>query len=700
MDRRRGRRGGARRPGSLLGSEGGLPLRPPARRRRRAARPHRPRPLPLAGGRRPRPRPPPGPPLRTRWPARTWTPFPAATGWPRGSRRCSRPARWAPRPGARAGRSGCGGHRVRSTPSCSPATRTAASACCSTRSRWTRPAPPPSTRGLPPRRAPGWPTSSRPAATRSRCCTCSTSPPARRSTDRSTAAATPPWPGSPAGRRSSTSGGSRPTRCPPARSSSTAGCGGTSSGPTRRRTSSVWGAGLDPTSYFGCSVSRDGRWLVVTASAGTAPRDDVWLFDLVAGGPPAEVQVGVDARCSAHVERDGRLWVTDRPGRPARPAVRRRPGHPAAVGRPCSPRTPRRCSRTGSLLDDGVLAVLRSRHALSEITLHDGGSRHAGRAPRPGHRRRPQRRADRRHPDLAVLDDRDRARAGAGPRRDHRRRRGLGRVPRPRRARRGGRHPDRVDVLRRHDRARPGAVAARRPGPAAADRALRLRRLRRRPVAGLHGERAGLGRGGRRVGGGEPAGRHRGGRGLAPRRHARGQAERLRRLRLLRRRPRRAGLDDAGAARRLRRQQRRPAGRGGAHAATVGVRRRWSAARPCSTWSATSSSGSAAPGTTSTAPPPTRRSWAGCCPTRRTTASSTGPTTPRCCSPSSTATAGSTPCTAASSARRCSGPPPRTRRCCCAPSRDVGHGARAVSRTVGLSVDTLSFLARHTGLEL
>jgi prolyl oligopeptidase len=31
---------------------------------------------------------------------------------------------------------------------------------------------------------------------------------------------------------------------------------------------------------------------------------------------------------------------------------------------------------------------------------------------------------------------------------------------------------------------------------------------------------------------------------------------------------------------------------------------------------------------------------------------------------------------------------------------DVGHGARAVSRTVGLSVDTLSFLAHHTGLEL
>ena len=31
---------------------------------------------------------------------------------------------------------------------------------------------------------------------------------------------------------------------------------------------------------------------------------------------------------------------------------------------------------------------------------------------------------------------------------------------------------------------------------------------------------------------------------------------------------------------------------------------------------------------------------------------------------------------------------------------DVGHGARSVSRTVGLSVDQLAFLAAHTGLEL
>jgi len=32
--------------------------------------------------------------------------------------------------------------------------------------------------------------------------------------------------------------------------------------------------------------------------------------------------------------------------------------------------------------------------------------------------------------------------------------------------------------------------------------------------------------------------------------------------------------------------------------------------------------------------------------------------------------------------------------------RDVGHGARSLSRTIGLSVDVLAFLAHHTGLEV
>jgi prolyl oligopeptidase len=71
----------------------------------------------------------------------------------------------------------------------------------------------------------------------------------------------------------------------------------------------VHGAGSDPTTYFGVHTSRDGRWLVVSGSAGTAPRDDVWIADLAGDGTLREFQVGVDAQTAAWVARDGRLWL-------------------------------------------------------------------------------------------------------------------------------------------------------------------------------------------------------------------------------------------------------------------------------------------------------------------------------------------------------------------------------------------------------
>src|SRR4051812_39339826 len=71
----------------------------------------------------------------------------------------------------------------------------------------------------------------------------------------------------------------------------------------------VHGEDSDPATYFGVRTSRDGRWLVVSASVGTAPRDDVWLADLATGGELRELQVGVDAQTSAWVARDGRLWL-------------------------------------------------------------------------------------------------------------------------------------------------------------------------------------------------------------------------------------------------------------------------------------------------------------------------------------------------------------------------------------------------------
>ena len=146
----------------------------------------------------------------------------------------------------------------------------------------------------------------------------------------------------------------------------------------------VWGEGLDPTNYYGCSVSPDGRWLLVTASAGTAPREDVWLFDLVAGTPPVEVQVGVDARCSPWVSRDGDLWLlTDRDA----PRGRLCRADPAAPQdwTTVVPEDPEAVLEDVELLEDGTLALLRSRHALSEVSLRrPDGSEQPVQLPGPG----------------------------------------------------------------------------------------------------------------------------------------------------------------------------------------------------------------------------------------------------------------------------------------------------------------------------
>jgi len=91
----------------------------------------------------------------------------------------------------------------------------------------------------------------------------------------------------------------------------------------------VHGAGLDPTNYYDVRVSRDGRWLLVTASAGTAPRDDVWIADLTGDGVLRPVQEGVDARAYPWIGPDGQLYVqTDRDA-PRGRLVRADPTDPA-----------------------------------------------------------------------------------------------------------------------------------------------------------------------------------------------------------------------------------------------------------------------------------------------------------------------------------------------------------------------------------
>jgi len=149
--------------------------------------------------------------------------------------------------------------------------------------------------------------------------------------------------------------------------------------------------------YYGVSISHDGRWLLVTGNVGTARRDSLWIAELTPGAPvppltPVLTQAD-DVQCGAWVARDGRLYLRTSDGAPRfRLAV-------------TDPATPGRAhwralvaEDPDSVLDDvdwlqpagsddsadGLLVLSRSRHAVGELALHglDGAPR--GGVPLPG----------------------------------------------------------------------------------------------------------------------------------------------------------------------------------------------------------------------------------------------------------------------------------------------------------------------------
>jgi prolyl oligopeptidase len=152
----------------------------------------------------------------------------------------------------------------------------------------------------------------------------------------------------------------------------------------------VFGAGRDKTTYYGVSVSMDGRWLVISASLGTAPRDDVWLADLTASDPArpdfTEVAAGLDAQTSLHAGRDGRLYVfTDLDAPRSRLAIAD-PADPRPQSwRDLLPEDPEAVLRSYAILDGEELSAIPggrspggpvllaswTRHAVSEVTVHD-----------------------------------------------------------------------------------------------------------------------------------------------------------------------------------------------------------------------------------------------------------------------------------------------------------------------------------------
>jgi prolyl oligopeptidase len=143
----------------------------------------------------------------------------------------------------------------------------------------------------------------------------------------------------------------------------------------------IFGEGRDKTDFYQVSVSWDGRWLVIVASQGTSPRTDVWLADLAASSPGAPalrvVQEGVDARTGVHVGRDGRMYVFTDAGAPRGRLAVADPGRPDQAGwQDLIGEDPEAVLQDYAILDGGqarppLLLATWTRHAFSEITVHD-----------------------------------------------------------------------------------------------------------------------------------------------------------------------------------------------------------------------------------------------------------------------------------------------------------------------------------------
>ncbi|NED97468.1 S9 family peptidase [Phytoactinopolyspora alkaliphila] len=143
----------------------------------------------------------------------------------------------------------------------------------------------------------------------------------------------------------------------------------------------IFGAGMDKTNYYGASVSRDGRWLIVSAAQGTAPRNDVWMADLHACDPAAPdlrpVAVGLDARVHLHVGRDGRLYVLTDLDAPKRRLAVTDPGTPEPshwhdlLAEDETAVLDDYALLDGPELERPVLLAAHTRHAVSEVAVFD-----------------------------------------------------------------------------------------------------------------------------------------------------------------------------------------------------------------------------------------------------------------------------------------------------------------------------------------
>ncbi|MBM3704779.1 MAG: S9 family peptidase [Actinobacteria bacterium] len=147
----------------------------------------------------------------------------------------------------------------------------------------------------------------------------------------------------------------------------------------------IFGSGLEMTNYYGVSLSMDGRWLTLSASAGTEPRNDLWLADLHASSPNAPKFILIqsaesDAQTSLEPLRDGRILIGTNFDAPRGRICISSPTTLLSVGesaewRDLVPEDPEAvlggwAVLDGPLMPASMLLVLWNRHTVSEITVH------------------------------------------------------------------------------------------------------------------------------------------------------------------------------------------------------------------------------------------------------------------------------------------------------------------------------------------
>lgn len=143
----------------------------------------------------------------------------------------------------------------------------------------------------------------------------------------------------------------------------------------------IFGSDRDETTSYGLGISQDGRWLTISASRAAVRHNDLWLADLAASAAEEPelrvVQEGADARTVVDVGRDGRMYIVTDLGAPRGRLCVGDPAHPQhGAWRDLVPADPAAVLGDFTILDGPelerpVLLVGWIRHAISEISVHD-----------------------------------------------------------------------------------------------------------------------------------------------------------------------------------------------------------------------------------------------------------------------------------------------------------------------------------------